>query len=118
MGNLDWNDRMLHAENGKPYAFQCCTQAMLFRSHMVSGVIDYWREYSHEPIDDNLRMYRENHTPDLQIYAIRPNLFEHAGAYSSNKEKSTGTVEHTSLDFVPESHMESVRHGRNFRNPI
>lgn len=99
--NLNWNDRMLHAANAEPYAFQCCTQGMLFKSSRVSGIIDYWREHSREPIDDNLRNYLRDYTPELQIYAIMPNLVEHVGAYSSNKEKSTGVVEHTSLNFIP-----------------
>merc|ERR1712070_549515 len=99
--NLNWNDKMLNVVNGEPYAFQCCTQAMLFKSSNVAGIIEYWREHSREPIDDNLRNYLKDYAPEQKIYAMNPNLFEHVGAYSSNKEKSTGIVEHTSINFIP-----------------
>ena len=74
---------------------------MLFRSDRIDGVIQYLSEHAREPIDDNLRNYMRDYTPGMGVYAVRPNLFEHVGAYSSNKEKSTGIVEHRSLDFVP-----------------
>jgi hypothetical protein len=99
--NLDWAPGMLDVSNGGKYAFHCCTQSMLFRSDRIPGIISYWRSHPGEPVDDNLRNYREHVTPDLSIYAARPNLFEHIGAYSSNPQKSTGTIEHQSIDFVP-----------------
>lgn len=99
--NLDWAEGMLDVKHGEKYKFQCCTQAMLFRSNELDGVIGYWLEHSREPVDDNLREYLKNVRPDLSVFAVRPNLFEHVGAFSSNAEKSTGVVEHRSLDFVP-----------------
>jgi hypothetical protein len=99
--NLDWGPGMLDVETGKKYPFQCCTQAMLFRYDRIDGVINYLRAHPKEPIDDNLRFYMKNIAPNLVVYPIRPNLFEHVGAYSSNPAKSHGTVEHTSLDFEP-----------------
>jgi len=99
--NLDWAEGMLDVKNGQRYNFQCCTQAMLFRSDMLPGIISYWRSHPAEPVDDNLRHYREKITPDFFIYAARPNLFQHVGAYSSNPQKSTGHVEHESIEFSP-----------------
>jgi hypothetical protein len=99
--NLDWKPGMLDVKNGERYAFECCTQAMLFRSDNLPGIINYWRTHPGEPVDDNLRHYREKVTPNMFIYAARPNLFEHIGAYSSNPQKSTGVIEHQSIDFVP-----------------
>merc|ERR1712048_1552115 len=97
--DLDWAEGARDVRNGERYNFFCCTQAMLFRSDMLPGIINYWRTHASEPVDDNLRNYREAETPDHFVYAVRPNLFEHVGAYSSNPQKSTGIVEHTSLDF-------------------
>lgn len=97
--DLDWAEGALDVENGKRYNFFCCTQAMLFRSDMLPGIIRYWRTHAAEPVDDNLREYRKQFTPNHWVYAMRPNLFEHVGAYSSNYQKSTGFVEHQSLDF-------------------
>jgi hypothetical protein len=74
---------------------------MLFRSDRIDPVINYLMQHGREPIDDNLRNYIKDQAPSLGIYAVRPNLFEHVGAYSSNPQKSTGTLEHVSLDFVP-----------------
>jgi len=99
--NLDWAPGALDVKNGEKYSFFCCTQAMLFRSDRLPGVVNYWRTHSSEPVDDNLREYRSKITPNLFIYAARPNLFEHIGAYSSNPQKSTGVIEHQSIDFVP-----------------
>jgi hypothetical protein len=99
--NLNWNPGMMDVRNAEKYAFTCCTQSMLFRSDRIPGIISYWRSHAGEPVDDNLRNYRENVTPNLYIYAARPNLFEHIGAYSSNPQKSTGVIEHQSIDFVP-----------------
>jgi hypothetical protein len=99
--NLDWAPGMLDVRNGERYNFNCCTQAMLFRSDRIDGVIRYLSDHPREPIDDNLRNYLKDFQPNLGVYAVRPNLFEHVGAYSSNKEKSTGQIEHASLDFVP-----------------
>jgi len=97
--NLDWAEGSLNVKNGGRYNFFCCTQAMLFRSDMLPGIIRYWRTHASEPVDDNLRNYRKEFTPNHWVYAMRPNLFEHVGAYSSNYQKSTGYVEHQSLDF-------------------
>lgn len=97
---LDWAEGALNVKNGERYNFFCCTQAMLFRSDMLPGIIRYWRTHASEPVDDNLRNYRKDFTPNHWVYAVRPNLFEHVGAYSSNPQKSTGIVEHHSLDFV------------------
>lgn len=97
--NLEWAEGALDVRNGEPYNFFCCTQGMLFRSDMLPGVIKYWRTHANEPVDDNLKFYRRDYLPDHKIYAVRPNLFEHVGAYSSNWQKSTGYVEHVSLDF-------------------
>jgi len=99
--NLNWYEGMTDVKNGERYAFHCCTQSMLFRSDLIPGIISYWRMHPHEPIDDNLKAYRDQYTPDRYIYAARPNLFEHVGAYSSNPQKSKGVVEHQSLDFLP-----------------
>lgn len=99
--NLDWRSGMLDVVNGEKYPFECCTQAMLFKTDRVDPLIGYWRDHAGEPIDDNLRNFMKDTAPNLSVYAVRPNLFEHVGAYSSNAEKSTGVVEHTSLDFVP-----------------
>jgi len=99
--NLNWADGMINFNNGDRYNFQCCTQAMLFRSDRIDGVSQYLVDHAREPIDDNLRNYMRDYTPGLGVYGVRPNLFEHVGAYSSNKEKSTGIVEHSSVEFVP-----------------
>jgi len=99
--NLDWAPGMLNVENGGKYPFQCCTQSMLFKSSEIDGVIHYWRSHSREPVDDNLRNYIKEERPDLSVYALRPNLFQHVGAYSSNAEKSFGIVEHESIEFIP-----------------
>jgi len=99
--NLDWAPGMLDVVNEARYPFQCCTQSMLFRSDRVDDLITYFRAHPKEPIDDNLRFFMKNLRPDLFVYAARPNLFEHVGAYSSNPAKSTGAVEHQSLDFIP-----------------
>jgi hypothetical protein len=74
---------------------------MLFRSDRIDPVIDYLKKHAREPIDDNLRHYIKQEAQWLGVYAARPNLFEHVGAYSSNPEKSTGQLEHASLEFIP-----------------
>ncbi len=74
---------------------------MLFRSDRVEGVIKYWLKHPREPVDDNLKHYIANEAPNLSVYGVRPNLFEHVGAYSSNVQKSTGVVEHSSVEFIP-----------------
>eukprot|EP00300_Choanocystis_sp_HF-7_P036321 c52164_g1_i1.p1 GENE.c52164_g1_i1~~c52164_g1_i1.p1 ORF type:complete len:339 (+),score=70.16 c52164_g1_i1:1-1017(+) len=99
--NLSWNPNMLNVKNEERYAFQCCTQAMLFKSEDAPALIEFWRRHANEPIDDNLRHFLESERKDKFVYAVRPNLFEHVGSYSSNPQKSTGRVEHVSLEFKP-----------------
>lgn len=99
--NLEINREMLQVVNRGHYAFQCCTQAMLFKREHLPLLIEFLRVHPNEPIDDNLRHFLESERRDLSVYALRPNLFDHVGAFSSNAQKSTGKVEHTSLDFVP-----------------
>jgi hypothetical protein len=88
------------AGNKEKYSFECCTQAMLFNSQKVASLVDYETMHPSEPVDDNIRDFsRQN--PNFGIYAMVPNPFEHVGRFSSNPEKSTGTTEHRSLNFVP-----------------
>jgi hypothetical protein len=88
------------AANREKYNFECCTQAMLFDSRHVPALVEYEMTHPSQPVDDNIRDFVRQH-PDQAIYAMVPNPFEHVGRFSSNPEKSTGTTEHRSLNFVP-----------------
>jgi len=97
---VDWKDPSVWnaVSHLKPYDYFCCTQAMLFPSNRLGGVINFWRTHPSEPVDDNLVNYMKQ-DGGLKVYATRPNLFQHVGAYSSNPDKSTGIVEHLSVEF-------------------
>lgn len=97
--HVDWHPGCDNVEHLKPYNFFCCTQAMLFKSSDVGGVADYWKTHATEPVDDNLREYMK--MVNLGAYAVRPSIFQHVGAYSSNPDKSTGIVEHTAVEWSP-----------------
>lgn len=83
------------------YDYECCTQAMLFNSAWITDLAAYEFEHTDLPVDDNIREYVRGDPSAHPVYAVVPNLFEHVGAFSSNPEKSTGAVEHRSLNFEP-----------------
>jgi hypothetical protein len=97
---INWGRNPLYVENFERYDFECCTQAMLFRSDKLLDLLLYESTHSQFPIDDNIRDYAREES-SRGIYAMTPNLFEHVGRFSSNPEKSSERVEHTSINFVP-----------------
>jgi len=97
---IGWGRNPLYVKNFERYDYECCTQAMLFRSDKLLDLLLYETLHSNLPIDDNIRDFsREDDSRG--VYPVDPNLFEHIGRYSSNPEKSSNTVEHTSINFVP-----------------
>merc|ERR1711918_198622 len=71
--DLDWVEGGLDVRNGERYNFFCCTQAMLFRSDMLPGIIRYWRTHASEPVDDNLRNYRQEFSKQIYLcHATQP----------------------------------------------
>lgn len=89
------------ALNMQPYDYECCTQAMLFKSSAIPELVAYELQYPQNPLDDNIRDFVRTNRDAHSVYAMIPNPFEHVGAYSSNPDKSTGVVEHRSLFFEP-----------------
>jgi hypothetical protein len=89
------------AFNKERYAFECCTQAMLFDSRRVPELVEFEFQHPDEPIDDNIRDFIKLKPDERVVYSMVPNPFEHVGRFSSNPEKSTGITEHRSLNFVP-----------------
>jgi dienelactone hydrolase len=73
---------------------------MLFRSDRLLDMLLYETLHPTMPVDDNIRDFSRD-DESRGIYAMVPNGFEHIGRYSSNPEKSSETVEHTSVYFVP-----------------
>merc|ERR1711998_20390 len=86
--NINW--KPVPATNMQLYAFECCTQAMLFRSSKVEALIAYENEHPELPVDDNIRDFSAAEPAQFGIYSMVPNPFEHVGRYSSNPEKSYG----------------------------
>lgn len=87
------------ALNMQRYDYECCTQAMLFNSKMIPELVAYELQFPQNPLDDNIRDFIRRDRDAFPVYSMIPNPFEHVGAYSSNPDKSTGTVEHRSLFF-------------------
>lgn len=98
--SMEWRPDIT-AEHKQRYDYECCTQAMLFNSSRISELADYEFQHPKNPVDDNIRDWVREDPEKRQVYAMVPNPFEHVGRYSSNPEKSTETVEHKSLSFVP-----------------
>eukprot|EP00298_Acanthocystis_sp_HF-20_P010112 c18683_g2_i1.p1 GENE.c18683_g2_i1~~c18683_g2_i1.p1 ORF type:complete len:334 (-),score=81.02 c18683_g2_i1:42-1043(-) len=99
--SINWGRNPGYVANYERYDYECCTQAMLFRSDKLLDLLIYESSHSQFPIDDNIRDYSREEEETRGIYAITPNLFEHVGRFSSNPEKSSDKVEHTSLSFLP-----------------
>jgi hypothetical protein len=89
------------AANMERYDYECCTQAMLFNSKRIPELVAYELQNPQNPIDDNIRDFVRADKDARSVFAMIPNPFQHVGAFSSNPEKSTGTVEHRSLYFEP-----------------
>lgn len=98
---IDWGRNPLYVHNFEPYDYECCTQAMLFRSDKLLDLLMYETSHPNMPIDDNIRDYSREAPESRQIFAIIPNVFEHVGIYSSNPEKTRDVIEHQSINFVP-----------------
>jgi hypothetical protein len=94
-----WGPR--EAYNMERYDFECCTQAMLFRSNKLGELLAYEHAHPNLPVDDNIRDFVRSRPDEYPVLAMVPNPFEHVGRYSSNPEKSTGVEEHKSLYFEP-----------------
>jgi len=97
--DISWGSQV--ANNLQRYQYECCTQAMLFNSRRIPELVAYELAHPQNPLDDNIRDFVKQDPNGRAIYAMVPNPFEHVGAYSSNPDKSTGRVEHRSLEFIP-----------------
>jgi len=97
--DIYWGPREAH--NMDRYDFECCTQAMMFRSNRIGDLLEYERANPTLPVDDNIRDFVRANPDTYPVLAMVPNPFEHVGRYSSNPEKSTGVEEHKSLMFEP-----------------
>merc|ERR1712146_302519 len=95
--NINW--KPVPATNMQVYDFECCTQAMLFRSSKIDDLVSYELAHPDLPVDDNIRDLSQENPGSFAIYAMVPNPFEHVGRYSSNPEKSFGVAEHQSMNF-------------------
>jgi len=98
---IDWGRNPLHVNRLERYDYECCTQAMLFRSDRLLDMLLFETLHPSNPLDDNIRDFSREDYANRGVYALVPNGFEHIGRHSSNPEKSSDTVEHQSINFVP-----------------
>jgi hypothetical protein len=96
---ISWGPKS--ATNMADYPYECCTQAMLFKSSALPELCAYEFDHPELPVDDNIRDYIRANKDARKVLAMMPNPFEHVGRYSSNPEKSFGKIEHRSLEFEP-----------------
>merc|ERR1712070_731054 len=54
---IDWGRNPLFVKNFQKYDYECCTQAMLFRSDKLLELLMYEAGHPNLPIDDNIRDY-------------------------------------------------------------